>query len=395
MAEDSYLRTLEKVDISIDGVSYNLIAASFRGVPFFVDDYEQGGGGRTISTKKIPFSNEFVNEDVGGNVPTHSMTIYLVGDDCDIQKKRLLDACAKEGAAELVHPWIGRFSARCSSLSFSSSRENLGYVKGKISFVQESTLPEKSVEASLAGATKNKSKSFMEKAKESFASVISGAKKAKSFVDMVAKSTDDALDIVDNARKGLREVNAFVNEIGKIKANVEVLIMTPGDFAARIGNIVASTAEIFGLESDKKDDLDQFYNIAKNSDDSIVGRYVQGLAVGMIAASLVDAEFVSVEDAAGYQDRISSLIDSMLEKTDDIEEYMRLNDLRASALSYLRDIMQSMSVVLEKDNPGSTNILSFAFDTYGNLDKVSDIMSRNSFSQGLFILPGKVRVLSK
>lgn len=396
MAEDSYLKTLEKVDISVDGTTYNLVAASFRGVPFFVEDYEQGGGGRTVSTKKIPFSDEFVNEDVGGNVPTHSLTIYLVGDDCDVQKNSLLKACAKEGVAELVHPWIGRFNARCTSLSFSSSRTDLGYVKGKITFVQESTLPDKTVSASMSGATKNKSKSFMDKARDKIASAMRIAKKGKSYVDKVAEATDAAMDVVNTARKGLREVNAFVNEMGKIRANVEVLLDTPGDFAARIANLVSSTAEIFGLESDSKDDLDEFYNIATDVDaSSEMGRYFRSIAVGMVASSLVDAEFDSVDEAAEYQDRISSLIDTILEDTDDIDEYMRLNDLRASALSYLRDTMQSMSVVLEKDNPGSTNILAFAFDTYGNLDKVSDIMSRNSFSQGLFVLPGKVKVLSK
>jgi hypothetical protein len=57
--------------------------------------------------------------------------------------------------------------------------------------------------------------------------------------------------------------------------------------------------------------------------------------------------------------------------------------------------MENIAVVLEKNVDYSNNILQLCYDVYGSVDRVDEILERNSLVQGLFVLPGKIKVLSK
>lgn len=404
---NAYLQTLEKVKMTVDGRSFEAVAASFRGVAFFVEDYQQGGGGRTVVTKKIPFSNDFVNEDLGGNIPTHQMNIFLVGIDCDVQKQNLLKACATEGPGELVHPWLGKFDVRCSAVSFSASRASLGYVKGSITFVVESAPSDKAVSINYAGMAKAKSRSFLDDIKDAFGAAADFVKKGKDITDAINEGVNAALDAVSAARQVMASVTDFVQEIGKIKANIGVLLATPADFAARIAGIISLTGDVLGIDTDPNEDANEYLQLmqfrmdssSKNSVAVAQVALIQDLvcmtAASSLAKSLVDCKFASVDDALDMQNRVNEAFENLLERTADIDQYMKLSDLAALAMKYLRENMANMAVVIERENPFTTNILYFAYDVYGNLDRIDEIMTRNHFSQGLFVLPGMVKVLSK
>ena len=91
----------------------------------------------------------------------------------------------------------------------------------------------------------------------------------------------------------------------------------------------------------------------------------------------------------------SKAFDNLLETVDDVDDYMSLSSLQSAALGYLRDVMANMAVVIEKDVDYSCNILQLCYDIYGNVDSVEKIINRNSLIQGFFVLPGKIKVLSK
>lgn len=404
---NAYLQTLEKVKMTVDGRSFEAVAASYKGVAFFVEDYQQGGGGRTIATKKIPFSNDFVNEDLGGNVPTHQMNIFLVGIDCDVQRQNLLKVCSSEGPGELVHPWLGKFNARCSAVSFTAGKSNLGYIKGSITFVPESAPADKTVSVNYAGMTKMKSKSFLEQLKDTFAAMADFVNKSKTITDSINGAINDALDVVSEARKAMAAVTDFVQEIGKIKANIGVLLATPGDFAARMSGIISLTGDVLGIDSDPNEDVNEYLDMmkfkavsaSKNSTAMRQVALIQDLvtlsAAACLARSLVDCKFSSVDDALVMQEKVNDAFEKLMANTENVDQYIQLSDLAALALSYLRENMANMAVVIEKENPGTTNILSLTYDVYSNLDRVEEVMSRNGMSNGLFVTPGKVKVLSK
>ena len=80
--------------------------ASFRGVPFKVEE-ESAGTGRRVETHEYPNRDKPYTEDLGKVTFRPSITAYVVGDDCFDQRDRLIEALNKPGPGTLVHPTYG------------------------------------------------------------------------------------------------------------------------------------------------------------------------------------------------------------------------------------------------------------------------------------------------
>lgn len=220
----------------------------------------------------------------------------------------------------------------------------------------------------------------------------------------VVDISNDALDVVFEARKSLQVAAGFVSEVGRLKANIEVLIATPGDFAERVSDLVGATGDMFGIDDDDKVSVEEYLALMNMGVDlskdytgsgrALVG-LIQNTAASMVLSSIVDCEFDSVDEALEIQQRISAAFDKMFEGVDDVESFMRLSDMQAAAMSYLREVMANTAVILEKDVESTTNVLQLCYDVYGNIDRVDEIIARNFMQQGMFVMPGKVKVRSK
>ncbi len=73
--------------------------ASFRGVPFKVEE-ESAGTGRRVETHEYPNRDKPYTEDLGKITFRPSITAYVVGDDCFDQRDRLIDALNKPGPCD-------------------------------------------------------------------------------------------------------------------------------------------------------------------------------------------------------------------------------------------------------------------------------------------------------
>jgi hypothetical protein len=113
-----------------------LIGASFRGVPFFVDTSERSGGRRTVK-HEFPYRDDPFYEDLGRTARTFRVDGYVVGADYLTQRDALMTACEdSEGPGELVHPYHGVKSAICSSMGVSESRLEGGFAKFSLEFCE-------------------------------------------------------------------------------------------------------------------------------------------------------------------------------------------------------------------------------------------------------------------
>lgn len=393
---------LERVDITVDGVTVSVVGGSFKGIPFFVEDYERGGAGRNVVSKQVPFSSSFIDEDLGGKIPSFPINAFLIGEECKAARDSLIAACNQDGSGELIHPFFGKFQANCISASFKGGKSGINYCTVELEFRPAGSSVDKSLSLDLAGDTKRLAKSIQQNSVSKFSTVFSIVGKGKAALDKAVAITESAMDSIENSRSILATANDFISEIGKIKANAMVLMLAPGDFAARILNLVTATKEMFGITEDS-DDVDEYLNMLNSmrgneSSETSAGQiesFTKILAATQVATSLVDASFESVDEALECQDRISKAFDDLLETVDDVDDYMSLSSLQSAALGYLRDVMANMAVVIEKDVDYSCNILQLCYDIYGNVDRVEEIINRNSLIQGFFVLPGKIKVLSK
>ena len=83
--------------------------ASFRGVPFKVED-ESSPVGRRVETHEYPNRDKPYTEDIGKITSRPSFSAYVVGDDCFDQRDRLIEALNKPGPGTLIHPTYGEMN---------------------------------------------------------------------------------------------------------------------------------------------------------------------------------------------------------------------------------------------------------------------------------------------
>ncbi len=121
-----------------------LVPASFKGVPFKVDE---GGrtGGRRVAEFQIPKGDTPYAEDMGRAAKRWQITGYVIGDDYTAQRDALLDACDSDGAGILVHPTLGSMNVMCGPVSTHESRLRGGICTFEMVFIEAGQAPSAAV----------------------------------------------------------------------------------------------------------------------------------------------------------------------------------------------------------------------------------------------------------
>lgn len=396
----AYIDTLHKVTIPVRGVPVECIAGSFKGVPFFFESTDFSGGGRNVQTNSIPFSNYHVNEDTGLNVPKFSFNVYFVGEDAENQKNIFIRVCNESGPGELIHPYFGVFKARVIApinLSYGDYQE---YITGSVTFVPENDFELRNTEVSLSGKTRQKAIELRKNVADKTAKKLNVSGKSKSVLDKAVEMSYRAVDAAYSARKAIQRSAEFVRHVGRVKSNIEVLLLSPGDYAARMQELVTMTGEIIGVDVDPKDnvkngvDLMSFsaasvgvYDMQSAENRDAIVSLMRMTGASMVAENVVDCTFSTVDEAENFQNIVHDAFEAMLCETEDADMYMVAQEMEASSLKFLRDSLSKIPVEVEISIPQTNNLLSLVYGVYGNIDELDSVLERNGYRDPLFIKP--------
>ncbi|WP_122760841.1 DNA circularization protein [Pseudomonas viridiflava] len=106
----------------------SLLPASFRGVGFFIEKAVVPVG-RKGQLHEFPQRDEPYFESLGKQAQVHTLTAFIVGRDCFEKRDNLLEALEKDGAGELVHPWLGRMQVQVGQCSVTHTLIEGGMVR--------------------------------------------------------------------------------------------------------------------------------------------------------------------------------------------------------------------------------------------------------------------------
>jgi prophage DNA circulation protein len=417
----AYLDTLRTVKIRINGKEVDTVGGSFRGISFFVVSH-QFGTGRRIAVHEYPGMDDPFNEDLGRVARSVTLEAYLIGDDVQTQKDKLITACETEGTGKLVHPYMGTKNAKCGALQISESNKEKRWVGLSLTFVLDSDIKEQSRQtADRRSATKAKAAAGLAAVKSSFSESFSLVGAARSTVAAAVTITDKALDQVENLRATMRQVSEFVEDIKQIRANVELLLLTPGEFANRIQSLLTSVVDVASFDTDEeaaefnRAQLQETMSMSRiGADTSTVPNQTaverrkqarnqaallalfQQSATFDTANKLLDAKISSVQDAGTLQVELAEIYDSILDTADNPDIYQAIQDTQASALEYLRETSANLAVVLTLIPARTVPSLVLSFELYGTFQRFQDIVDRNSIPHPGFLIGGRaLEVLSK
>jgi prophage DNA circulation protein len=406
--QNDYADSLYKVRVNTPSGEVECVAASYNGIPFFIEETESSGG-RNVVTTSLPFSDTHINEDVGGKPRSFTFSIFLAGLNCDKDREKLEEAFEKQGYFELSHPYYGKFNARCLEYGFKYSSDVQEFVSGTVTFVPEGDQKKsgRSV-VDLRGTVIAKAEENIDSAKGNFEENFSIIGKSKSVIDSVSSYVAGLIDVIESARQSMRDVSQFIQTISKIRDNVQIALKTPKDFVARIQSLLTMTKETFSPDGGFNNYVNESFTVmssrSQRNDSSessaseliaVIDRLVVMTAASMAVQSLVNSSFVSTDEARDVQNTLTSVFDDVSADVESIDDYANLADLKATALKYLRDEMSRLAEVVELQIPSTRDALSICFDCYGNLDKLDDIIERNDIGDPLLVTRETLKVLSK
>lgn len=416
-----YIDTLRTVQIQINGKEVETVGGSFRGIPFFVASH-QFGTGRRIAVHEYPGMDDPFNEDMGRVARSVTLEAYLVGEDVQAQKDKLITACEAEGSGKLVHPYMGTKNAKCGALQVSENNKEKRWVGINLTFVLDSDIkdaPRQTPDRKVAA--KKKAAAGLAATNKNFKDKFSLVGAARATVQAAVDLSNKALDQVENLRNTMRQAAEFVEKIKQVRANLELLLMAPGEFANRIQDLITSTLEAVSFDTDEeaaaftRTQLQEAMAMARIGsttpavpNQSAVERrkraqnqaallaLFQQSATFDTANKVLEARVSSVQDAGTLQEELAETYESILETTEDPEIYQAVQDVEAAALEYLRETSADLAVVLTVTPARTVPSMVLSFELYGTFSRFQDIVDRNAAPHPGFLPGGQaLEVLSK
>ena len=110
--------------------------ASFRGVPFFVQN-EGTKGGRRLAVHEFPHRDDPFLEDLGASKREFAITAYVSSDSVLSDASAFMGVLEVEGPGVLVLPGQGPQTVRLQSFDRTMERDTLGYIAFSMQLVRE------------------------------------------------------------------------------------------------------------------------------------------------------------------------------------------------------------------------------------------------------------------
>lgn len=226
----------------------NLRPASFRGVPFFVNDHSASGGRRGV-THQFGGRDEPYREDLGRMARTRTVQAYVIGDDYMEKRDRLLDALEEPGPGALVHPWLGAYRAVAAQRYDLTERTDKGrYAAIAITFEEAGEVRFPAAAVSRRREVAVKADTAAAAAGTSFAARFNVAGKpafvAGEAETLVTGFLGDLQARANSVRGAFEPVWSAVNLIGDTIGQVSTLARTPADLGNRVRSLVGGFAAL-------------------------------------------------------------------------------------------------------------------------------------------------------
>lgn len=176
-----------------------LFPASYKGVPFWVEKDEEGGGRRLV-VHQFPMRDDPFVEDLGEDERTYDVTAYVASDAADREAASVLGVCTARGAGTLVLPMQGPVTVQCKSGKRSREKDRHGYVALELKFIRDGAASAVVTVASLAQAVFDAAGSVSAAAGAALAATVA----TRALPDVVANAATDAAQLAVLDLEGVR-----------------------------------------------------------------------------------------------------------------------------------------------------------------------------------------------
>lgn len=384
-------------------------AASFRGVPFFVEVAEDSGGRRTAA-HEFPNRDGAYTEDLGLQPAEFGLDAYVVGDDYDVELARLEQACLTAGPGLLVHPRRGRLQVVCLGFRLRDSDRDGGMGAVSLTFREDQPAASPLAVADPAAAALEVASSARAETLEQFLGslkLVQVAGFARAAVDQGFGKVLDALEQVGV----VRSLGSGTNFAGKLDQLAAILGASLGSLGGGSSNPSGSAAavdevleELPSAFSSDTDALDALKGLIEVEPPVIGGSSAQALTAQANAQAPVDllrvlalskalelaaeADWATEAQAQLWRACLAELIDGLLTTAPDVD-FERLRQLRAALVASVPPRLRRLPQVARFTPPATVPAAVVQYELAGGVDELDDLVTRNALPHPLFAAGGE------
>ncbi|MGE9985722.1 DNA circularization protein [Desulfovibrio sp. SGI.169] len=388
--------------------------ASFRGVPFEVDDADESGG-RRLARHEYPLRDLPFAEDLGRKAGEWRIRAFIVqGRSHDYVQARdaLRKALTAYGPATLIHPWLGELTVAVDRFSLRETTSKGGYCEFDIDFVEAGQRENPGAKADTAQAVAASAGNCRQALRQSFAALYAplaqeletclsalndGMAWAMEYLQLPEALISDALDFAGGligAPSGLFDAlsGIFGGLLGSLgAAEALALGFDLGLLAGGSGQVDEDGYYRYGpadaLPSRNREVLDKL--LAVNSVTAIppatvLKRQIAQVVVMEDAAASARLEFVTADDALACRKTVLDGLEAVAPiATDPV--FAALSGLRLDVARDLTTRGGELPRVRRAILPATMPALVAAWRLHGDAARAEEIVSRNRIRH-----PGRV-----
>jgi prophage DNA circulation protein len=387
--------------------------ASFRGVEFKVEAHDASFG-RRKQTHEYPQRDKPFTEDLGRKAREFSIDGYVIGEDYDQQRDRLIAVCEEADSGELVHPYLGSLDVECLGLSVRETSGEMRMARLTLTFIESGLERYPTSDLSGVEAVTAVANDTEEAAGEGFAADWSVDGMPSFVVDAAAarvRSLSEFFDqLTTNPLGEAQAVAEFVGEVQQLADDALSLVSKPSELADRVQGLIGRVRPVYaGRVTPVLRSLQSAYTPLYAGMASTPVRQQQSVnfdAFGRLARHVSLAEeckvsvlradataedgFVAHEDAVAAREALTDTIDVEME-ADGLADpvFVALSRLRAEVVRGIPSPGLRLPSLVTITAPATLPSLVLAYRLYADAARASEIVARNAVRHPGFVPGGQ------
>jgi prophage DNA circulation protein len=416
----------------------SLLPASFRGIRFVIESSSVPVG-RKGQLHEYPQRDEPFFEVLGKQAQVHKLTAFVIGDDCFERRDQLLEALEKEGAGELVHPWLGRMQVEAGECELQHDRREGGMARFDLTFYPEKPRQFPTAKANTQRQINQASTGVLDSSLGRYKSAIAKIDAARINIGALRNNLAGVYGVIQSQFSPFTSiysnVTGFVQSLVSSPSAISSMISSffagfdaPGGGSSRSGstsNSVADTSYRSSIATaTQQAQAVSSINTVSQTSGRDTGQAAQATAdlvqdallvkVALVVADMpvasgiqpttstpaLDQQMIQpverpevpvANDVVELRDTLSTAIWEASLKADP-DHYQKLNALRVALVSHLNAVAASGVRLVDIKPSESLPALVLAYRRFGDATRSGEVVQRNRITHPGFVPPVNLKV---
>ena len=393
--------------------------ASFRGAPFSVRSHEYQSG-RRVQDHQFPNREVNYAEDLGRATASFRVVGFVVGEDYDLARNRLIKALNEPGPGILSHPWLGRINVSAREFTVREDAESQRMCTVEMAFIEAGAAlyPSEGPDESgflqgLATETRVAADSMLDRYYRAARLPQAAVGRVRGVVQGVGEAVDRA-SLVGVATA--RASNDLALAVRGLASDATSVVQAPALLKARLG---AAFDGLAAAVADAGDRFRAFSTIARGDSPSpgrfatswrrdeytsawSVDAWAKSVAAAQAAAAASEIPFRSRAAADEVREAVAGAAEGVLGDEALVDGAVvgptpelaaALSDLAAAARRRFPEFNRADPRETAVDVGRTTNAITIVHQATGGIEALEATIEENAIADPLAVLPGRVTVV--